>query len=354
MLATNQRRPAAPPSDRARGLALDSTVQRRLEGLRGGAPIPWTPRKAVHQIHVPEEGPLKVSYRSWGPKGTPTAVLVHGWGESSGTWRFVGPLLGSQAPVVAPDLPGFGESACPKALLDIETGFLEAQAGFLLQSLEALGLDIEETDLVGHSMGATIVLEAIRQAGASPRSLCLMAPLEYGVQEVPFSAKPFVSYPTWLLEAGARLGLGHFLLIQQMLRLVQNPQQLTREYVDELAGFLRRSTAIRVLERGVMASIDRTEAGAPNADWVQRKRSIYPRLDCPTSLLWGSADRLISPAFAAPIKSAVPRLESFDIADAGHILQLDAPGLVSDLVLQTWSRAEGSRPARGDASRAGP
>lgn len=56
---------------------------------------------------------LDIFYREAGPKNAPTILLLHGFPTSSHMFRNLIPLLSSQYHVIAPDYPGFGESAVP-------------------------------------------------------------------------------------------------------------------------------------------------------------------------------------------------------------------------------------------------
>ena len=44
----------------------------------------------------------------------PVIVLLHGYAETSRMWRPLMPQLAGQYRVIAPDLPGIGESAIPR------------------------------------------------------------------------------------------------------------------------------------------------------------------------------------------------------------------------------------------------
>jgi pimeloyl-ACP methyl ester carboxylesterase len=55
----------------------------------------------------------KIFYREAGPKGAPTIVLLHGFPTSSHMYRNLIPKLSDRYHVVAPDMPGFGQSSAP-------------------------------------------------------------------------------------------------------------------------------------------------------------------------------------------------------------------------------------------------
>ena len=56
---------------------------------------------------------LSIFYREAGPKGAPTILLLHGFPSAGHMFRDLMPRLMDQFHVVAPDLPGFGQSDMP-------------------------------------------------------------------------------------------------------------------------------------------------------------------------------------------------------------------------------------------------
>jgi pimeloyl-ACP methyl ester carboxylesterase len=58
---------------------------------------------------------VTVFYREAGPRDAPTVLLLHGFPSSSFMYRDLIPALADRWHVVAPDYPGFGQSAFPRA-----------------------------------------------------------------------------------------------------------------------------------------------------------------------------------------------------------------------------------------------
>jgi pimeloyl-ACP methyl ester carboxylesterase len=56
---------------------------------------------------------LDLFYREAGPKNAPVVVLLHGFPTSSRMYRNLIPVLAQRYRVIAPDYPGFGQSATP-------------------------------------------------------------------------------------------------------------------------------------------------------------------------------------------------------------------------------------------------
>jgi pimeloyl-ACP methyl ester carboxylesterase len=67
---------------------------------------------AVAYRHADVDG-FKVFYREAGRPGAPKLLLLHGFPSSSHMFRDLIPQLASQFHIVAPDLPGFGQSDLP-------------------------------------------------------------------------------------------------------------------------------------------------------------------------------------------------------------------------------------------------
>jgi pimeloyl-ACP methyl ester carboxylesterase len=89
----------------------------------------------------------------------PAIVLVHGGGDNAATWHELLEPLSAIGRVIAPDLLGHGWSA---TVLDDGPIDLHTSVGDLL---DALGV-IERPLLVGHSLGAPVVLALARQRPA--------------------------------------------------------------------------------------------------------------------------------------------------------------------------------------------
>jgi pimeloyl-ACP methyl ester carboxylesterase len=78
---------------------------------------------------------LKVFYRESGSSGAPKLLLLHGFPSAGHMFRTLIPQLADRFHVVAPDLPGFGQSGMPdrdsfsytfEALTDVIEGFTDA------------------------------------------------------------------------------------------------------------------------------------------------------------------------------------------------------------------------------------
>ncbi|HEY2122847.1 MAG TPA: alpha/beta hydrolase [Chthoniobacterales bacterium] len=97
----------------------------------------------------------------------PTVILLHGFAETSRMWRPLIPLLAEKFTVIAPDLPGIGDSSIPADQVDM----LKAarQIHDLVRSLGA-----EKARVVGHDIGLMVAYAYAAQFPNETEKLALM------------------------------------------------------------------------------------------------------------------------------------------------------------------------------------
>ena len=108
---------------------------------------------------------LKLHYLTAG-HGTPL-ILLHGYAETSLMWRPVIPLLAKRFTVIAPDLPGIGESDVPSDGLDMKS------AAVRIHDL-AKSLGLQKAEVVGHDIGLMVAYAYAAQFPAEVTKLVLM------------------------------------------------------------------------------------------------------------------------------------------------------------------------------------
>jgi pimeloyl-ACP methyl ester carboxylesterase len=79
----------------------------------------------------------------------PAVILLHGYAETSLMWRPLIPRLADRFTLIAPDLPGIGDSDIPKDGLDMKT------AAIRIHTL-AKSLGIQKARVVGHDIGLMV------------------------------------------------------------------------------------------------------------------------------------------------------------------------------------------------------
>jgi haloacetate dehalogenase len=93
-----------------------------------------------------------------GPLTGPALLLLHGFPETALMWREVGQLLSADFAVVAADLPGYGQSACPVDTDDHASMSKRTMAVTLTEVMRRLGH--ERFAVVGHDRGGRVAYRA--------------------------------------------------------------------------------------------------------------------------------------------------------------------------------------------------
>jgi pimeloyl-ACP methyl ester carboxylesterase len=93
---------------------------------------------SIHYRHANVDG-LNVFYREAGSADKPHLLLLHGYPSSSHMFRDLIPLLSDRFHIVAPDLPGFGQTDMPSR--DQFTYSFENIANVIDRFTEVVGLD---------------------------------------------------------------------------------------------------------------------------------------------------------------------------------------------------------------------
>jgi pimeloyl-ACP methyl ester carboxylesterase len=105
----------------------------------------------------------------------PAVLLLHGYTQTSRMWRPIIPLLAEKFTVIAPDLPGIGESSIPADKIDMITA--AKQIHDLVRSLK-----IDKARVVGHDIGLMVAYAYAAQFPAETEKLAVMDAFLPGVE----------------------------------------------------------------------------------------------------------------------------------------------------------------------------
>jgi len=108
---------------------------------------------------------VKIHYTTGGHG--PTVILLHGYAETSRMWTPILPVLGEKFTVIAPDLPGIGDSAIPADGLDMKTAAIRIHA-------LARSLGVEKARVVGHDIGLMVAYAYAAQFPSEVGKLVVM------------------------------------------------------------------------------------------------------------------------------------------------------------------------------------
>jgi pimeloyl-ACP methyl ester carboxylesterase len=108
---------------------------------------------------------VKLHYMTAG-HGTPL-ILLHGYAETSLMWKPIIPALARRFTVIAPDLPGIGDSDIPADGLDMKS------AAVRIHDL-AKSLGVQKAEVVGHDIGLMVAYAYAAQFPTEVTKLVLM------------------------------------------------------------------------------------------------------------------------------------------------------------------------------------
>ena len=247
----------------------------------------------------------------------PVVLLLHGLGSSPDTWwRNVEPLADPGFTVLAPDLPGHGDSEKPDAL---DYGPRTA-VDFTGQFLSALG--VERASLVGNSAGGLVAALFALENPEKTCRLALVAPGGIGRQV------------SWVLRLMSLPGLGEFLFqpwIYSLMginkRVFHEPSSIPAEVLAEMARvqFLPGSTSSTL--HSIRSSI--------NILGLRRRWRVLdrlPQVSSPLMCLWGEDDIIIPVSHAGWIKEAIPQCLVRTFPQCGHWPHMEKAGEFNDLL----------------------
>jgi len=236
-----------------------------------------------------------------------TVVLVHGAATDGSVWRYQANILDQEGFVpIAVDLPGHGDSEGEPSIT------IKGYAGWLLAYLSVLD---ESVHLVGHSMGALVVLET---AAARPD----------------------------LVRSVALLGVAD--------RMPVNPDLLTGVDTGDVAVLSTMASWMHAREPAgepewnvadTKAILERSRPGVAFADFsacndYPGAANTVATLSVPLLLILGDQDLMTKPSSAEPIESAASDAAMVLVKGAGHMLMVERPELVNEALIQFLNRVD--------------
>ena len=249
---------------------------------------------------VVEVGGRRVVQLEAGPLDAPLVVLLHGFTGSKENWLPLMADLATTHRVIAPDLPGWGES-------DREPGAdygVVAQADRVAAWLATLPRTPEL--LAGHSMGGHITgLVAARHPQRVSRIALLSA------AGVPFEANEFGRS---VLDGGHPFAVEDRATLDRYLALVFTDPPFVPWPVDR--AFIAQRIADRGFEQAVLARMRGDEAFA-----VQ---PLLGEIRAPTLLLWCDDDRVIDASSAALYAAGLRDSRTVMLSGCGHMPMMAA------------------------------
>lgn len=298
----------------------DLGLSLQLDGMFAGAAADAARPDAFPRARVVEAMGIRTSYLEAGPADAPPVLLLHGLGATNASLLPCLADLATDHRVLAPDLPGFGQTEAPSA------SYNPAWFAAWVEAFQhAVGA--RRAVLVGNSLGGRVSLEAGLTHPRSVRGLVLLTPspafrrLRQWVPAVRLLRPELAHVP---------FSLNHRLVVEAVRGMFSDPDRLPGPWYDAAADEcvrVFRSRAHRVAFFAVARQIFLEDAWGRNGFWDR-----LPRLEPPALFVWGDRDRLVPASFHRHVVDALPDARSVVLEDSGHVPQFEHPEATMALV----------------------
>jgi len=247
----------------------------------------------------------------------PVALLLHGTGSSTHSWRDLAPMLAQHFSVVAPDLPGHGFSGMPAA----HGMSLPGMAAGVRALLRALG--IAPSIVVGHSAGAAVLARMCLDDAIAPRSLVSLNGALLALRGAPGHLFPPI----------ARMLASSSLFPHLFAWRAQDPQAVRR--LIRTTGSHLQADGVAQYARLVRSPGHVEAALAMMANWdLHALERDLPRLRTPLLLVWSAQDRTLPRTQPALLQRLLPHSRSLELPRLGHLAHEEQPHQVTQAILQ--------------------
>ena len=265
-----------------------------------------------------------------GPEGAPAIFFLHGFPESSRTWRNQLEALSTDYRVFAPDQRGFARSSKPEG---VENYTHDKPIADLIALADALGVD--RFTLVGHDWGGAIAwAAALGHPDRIERLAIVNAP------------HPLVFQRSTFDDMGQRAA-------SQYIRAFRMPG-MEHHIAGDLDGFFDKTFKghfdLAFSDEEKAAYIDEwSQPGAVLAmmNWYRAAGIIVPAMDetperpayldapfpilkMPVLVVWGMQDKALTPSQLVGLDELVAKLKIVRVPDAGHFITWEKPAAVTE------------------------
>ena len=245
---------------------------------------------------------VKVFYRRAG-SGSPV-MFVHGIAGVM-AWQPFFDMVSAGHELIVPDLPGFGLSDTPVSLNSVKD-----LAPFLSKFLEAI--DRKGAQIIAHSFGGWVTVEAAIESPASFGAICLIAPAGIRFDGV-LQPDIFSWSPPKLVES-LFFGAAYAKAVLAATPTDEQRQIQSKNWI----------TATKL-------------AQAPQVLYDPELAQRLPQIKCPVKLFWGAQDQIIPVQYAQAWAEQLPQVDLKILQNCGHLPQVEQAQICSDAILEFFS-----------------
>ncbi len=309
------------------------------------------------RVNLLRADPASVGNDDADPAATPI-LLVHGLGGASTNWLEVIAGLAQHAPVVAMDLPGFGDTEPPLP----EAAHMTPQLTFLVRLLDALGWDRAEVH--GNSMGGLL---STLLAGRHPDRVQRLVLVSPAMPTRQLSAILQMDTAMFLQFAAFRVARGATLKALRRAYAGSTPEEMSRRVQELVSGDGEsfrpplEEVAITQTREGMgrdWRSASLSHATRDLVTWLTVRhgaiRAATRAITADILLIWGDHDHLVPRAAMDALTTQRGDIARHDLAGVGHVAMIEVPDRYLSLV-ETWRSAssapeQSSGPAESPAT----
>jgi pimeloyl-ACP methyl ester carboxylesterase len=280
-----------------------------------------------------------------------TVVFSHGYCLSRQSWHFQRQALRGRYRMVFWDQRGHGLSdAGPKGSCTVD------QCGHDLQTVLAAVAPTGPVALVGHSMGGMTIMALALHAPELVRSrvvgVALVATSAGGLANVHWGLRGQLGAVAHKVVPAAVAGLARVpALVNRSRRIGSDFQQVMvarYSFASRVPESLARFTA----EMIASTPIDVVAEYLPTFDLHDKHEALAALDGIDTLVLSGADDLLTPPEHSEEIVRRLPGADQVLVPDAGHLVMLEHPDLVTEAIGDLLERAERAVRGMGTGKRA--
>ena len=248
----------------------------------------------------------------------PVVVLLHGLADSLLSWYCnVDALADAGYRVIAPDLPGSGDSDKPDHLEYDPDSAAEFVYDFTQE------LHVERFSLVGSSAGGLISGLFALEHPEMVEKMALVGSGGFGrrvswlLRAVSVPVLGDIVYQPWVNE---KMGITK--------RLFHRPPAILEELLPEMNRMRQLPGARAAVLRGIRSSI--TLRGIRKAGYIMDRLKTS---DVPLMTVWGAEDRIIPVRHAEDVRRELPASIVEVIPECGHWPQMEKPSVFNSMLI---------------------
>lgn len=244
----------------------------------------------------------------------PNLILIHGFGNSLGTWNSLAPKISRSYNVYAIDMIGFGLSEKP-----IHYQYTNINQASIIESF-AEKMNMESFVIGGHSLGGAVAMH-VAMNNQKTQGLVLFNPgiINTGVPE--FSKYLNLIFP--MSRVSAKQFADRNFRETFLKRSYHNPTIVTERVMDRVMLGSQTDDYISGMNSMLSKSYDANEADLMN------------EVELPTLIVFGIEDRNKSMEEAMQLKNGFKNSRLEIIQNAGHYVHEESPASVSQIMIKS-------------------